>query len=287
MCFDCLSLDGLPMKKTVLDITDLQKYIPVFKGRFGTYIGKKLLKWLNVEKVNQVHANSCHLRGADFTSAILRDPLIDLKYVVHNQEILDHLPDEAFITVSNHPIGSLDGIMLIDLMASRRPDYKVMVNGVLNLITAMEDNFIAVKPDSTKQGANPENINGVRLSLARLKEGHPIGFFPAGAMSFYNKKERRIKDLPWAQSVVRLIRKANVPVYPVYFDFYNTCFFYFLGRIDWRIRTLRVPTEAFNKRGKTADIYIGEPIPPEKLKEITDDGALAEFLYKATYSVKK
>ena len=141
-----------------------------------------------------------------------------------------------------------------------------MVNGILTKIGAMEDNFISVVPDSHKRGANPANVNGVRLSLQRLKEGHPMGFFPAGAISFYNKKEKQVRDLSWAHSVIRLVRKAKAPVYPVYFDFQNTHFFYWLGNISWQIRTLRIPTEAFNKRGKKADVYIGEPISPPSRK---------------------
>lgn len=275
------------MKKNVVDIYDLQEMSPFFRSRFGTFIGKLAIKWFCVEKVNTVHANNCHLRGAEFTTALLNDPLIDISYTVHNEELLDNLPEGAFITVSNHPIGSIDGIMLIDIFASRRPDFKVMVNGVLTKIGAMEDNFISVVPDSKNQGANPANVNGVRLSLQRLREGHPMGFFPAGAISFYNKPSKAVRDLSWAHSVIRLIRKGRVSVYPVYFDFLNTNFFYWLGNIDWRIRTARIPAEAFNKRGKKVDIYIGEPITPEEIKEIPDDTDLADFLYNRTYAAKK
>ena len=275
------------MKKSVVDIYDLQEMAPFFRGPVGTFLGKLVIKLLCVDKVNKVHANSCSLRGAEFTTSLLKDPLIDIKYNVHNAEILDHLPEGAFCTISNHPIGSLDGIMLIDIFAARRPDFKVMVNGILTKIGAMDDNFISVIPDSNKQGANPSNINGVRLSLQRLKEGHPMGFFPAGAISFYNKKAKRIQDLPWTHSVIRLIRKSNVPIYPVYFDFLNSKFFYWLGNISWKIRTLRIPVEAFNKRGKTADVYIGEPIYPEEVKRFPDDKELAEFLYDRTYGAKK
>lgn len=275
------------MKKSVVDIYDLQEAAPFFKSRIGTFLGKLLIKILSVDKVNKVHENSCHLRGAEFTSALLSDPLIDIKYKLHNAEVLDHLPEGAFITVSNHPIGSLDGIMLIDIMAARRPDFKVMVNGVLTKIGAMRDNFVSVTPDSTNNGPNQSNINGVRYSLQCLKEGHPMGFFPAGAISFYNKEDKAIHDLPWTHSVIRLIRKANVPVYPVYFDFLNSRFFYWLGQIDWRIRTLRIPTEVFNKRGKTFDVYIGEPISPENIQLYKDDKELAEFLFKKTYGAKK
>lgn len=275
------------MKESVVDIQDMQEAAPFFKSRVGTFLGELLIKWLQVDKVNKVHANNCHLRGAAFTTALLNDPLIDIKYKLHHDEVLEHLPEGAFVTVSNHPIGSIDGIMLIDIMASRRPDFKVMVNGVLTKIGAMDDNFISVKPDSKKQGANLANVNGVRLSLQHLREGHPMGFFPAGAISFYNKKEKVVRDLSWAHSVIRLIRKANVTVYPIYFDFLNSSFFYWLGKIDWRIRTLRIPAEAFNKRGKTVDVYIGDPISPEEIRNFPDDTLLADFLYKKTYGAKK
>lgn len=274
------------MKESVVDIYDLQKAAPFFKSRIGTFLGKVLIKWLDIDKVNRVHANNCHLRGADFTTALLNDPLIDIKYKLHNAEVLGNLPEGAFVTVSNHPIGSIDGIMLIDIFASRRPDFKVMVNGILTNIGAMDDNFVSVKPDSKNEGANLKNMNGVRVSLQRLKEGHPMGFFPAGSISMYNKEAGRIQDLLWTHSVIRLIRKANAPIYPVYFDFLNSRFFYWLGRIDWRIRTLRIPAEAFNKRGRTVDIYIGDPINPEEIQGL-DDKELAEFLYKKTYGAKK
>jgi len=275
------------MKKSVVDINDLQEMAPFFKGCIGNLLGKALIKWLSVDKVNQVHANSCHLRGAAFTSALLKDPLINISYKLHNKELLNNLPEGAFITVSNHPIGSLDGIILIDIFASVRPDFCVMVNGILNKIGAMEDNFIAVKPDSNNKGANLKNVNGVRTSLTRLHDGHPMGFFPAGAISFYDKKQKRILVLPWTHSIIRLIRKANVPVYPVYFDFVNSPFFYWLGNVDWRIRTLRIPGEVFNKKGKEFDVYLRQPIPAEEIQQYKDDTALAEFLYNKTYDTKK
>ena len=275
------------MKKEVFGLSDLQDVSSFFETKFGAWIGKKLIKWLEIEKVNQVHAAHCDLRGADFTTAILNDPLINVKYRVHHEDILDTLPEGAFLTISNHPIGSIDGIMLIDIFARRRPDFKVMVNGILAKIGAMGDNFISVQPDSKNLGANMKNINGVRLSLAHLKEGHPMGFFPAGAISMYNKDTKKIQDLPWTHSVIRLIKKSKLPVYPVYFDFLNSNFFYSLARIDWRIRTLRIAAEAFNKQGREVDVYLGDPILPSEIQAFDDDTQLADFLYKRTYASKK
>lgn len=66
------------MKETVIDSNDLKAMSPFFNTGFGSWVGKLLIKWLEIDKVNQAHKNSCHLRGAAFTSALLRDPLIDL-----------------------------------------------------------------------------------------------------------------------------------------------------------------------------------------------------------------
>ena len=48
-----------------------------------------------------------------------------------------------------------------------------------------------------------------------------------------------------------------------------------------------IPAEAFNKRGRTVDVYIGEPVSPEEIQNIADDKDLAEFLYQRTYAAKK
>lgn len=275
------------MKRTVVDIYDLQEMVPFFRSRFGTILGKLMMKCFAIDKVNRVYANSCHLGGAEFTSSLLKDPLINISYEVHNKEILDTLPEGTFITVSNHPIGSLDGIILIDIFAKKRPDFKVMVNGILTRVRAMDDNFISVQPDSEKKGGNPKNVNGVRTSLAWLKEGHPMGFFPAGGISSYNNEVKAVCDIPWAENIIRLIRKTKVPVYPVLFDFYNSRFFYWLGTVSWKIRTVRIPAEVFNKKGHRVDVYMGEPIQAEEIQRITDDRELADFLYKKTYQAKR
>ena len=46
------------MKESVVDVHDLQETAPFFKSRFGTFLGKVLIKWLSVDKVNKAHAHS-------------------------------------------------------------------------------------------------------------------------------------------------------------------------------------------------------------------------------------
>ena len=81
--------------------------------------------------------------GAQCATRLINEA-IKVKLRVDGEDVLDRLPEGAFITVSNHPYGALDGIALIHLIGSRRPEFKVMVNMILNHIGGLRPNFIAV-----------------------------------------------------------------------------------------------------------------------------------------------
>jgi len=204
------------MKRTVIDVDFLESKSSLFRGRFGHWLARLVFRMLAINRVNWVYGRSCDRSGAAFAEGLLNDLGVD--YRIGNAERLQHLPEGAFITVSNHPYGGLDGIMLIHLMAGIRPDYKVMVNQILTLIEAMDENFISVKPRVGNKNV-PANtaINGIRETLKRLKEGHPVGFFPAGAVSMFNLKLLRVRDREWQEGILKLIQLAKVPVVPIRF----------------------------------------------------------------------
>lgn len=274
------------MKKTVIDEEYLASVSPFFRGKAGKLFATGVLKILGIDKVNALYGRNCHKQGPEFTTLILKD--IGVSYDIINEERLKSLPEGAFITVSNHPLGSIDGIMLIDIFAKRRPDFKVMVNGILTHIEAMDENFIAVKPvTGNNNSTSATSINGVRESLERLRDNHPLGFFPAGAISMLDPKTGEIEDREWQSSVVRLIKGAKVPVYPVYFDGLNSGFFYQLGRLSWLLRSMRIPHEVFNKRGTKFRVVIGAPVTVEEQRQYKNIEDLANLLKTRTYDLKK
>ena len=78
-----------------------------------------------------------------------------------------------------------------------------------------------------------------------------------------------------------------MPVVPIYFHGHNSLIFNILGLISWKIRTLRLPSEVFLKRGKTIHISVGEPIMPEEIAKFDDIDELGEFLKQKTYSMRE
>ena len=275
--------DNLIVRPDVLNYDDIRQMIPKLDGheKFVNW----LLHFLSVDKVNQVHRNCCDTPGPEFVRRLLFDEFkITLR--VDNEQVLDHLPQGAFITVSNHPFGALDGITLIHLVASRRPKFKVLVNMMLNKISAMRPNFIAVDALASDDPAKRAvSVNGIRQALRQLKDGEPVGFFPAGAMS-KSTLRHGLQDRQWQKSVLQIISKAKVPVIPIFFHGRNSHWCNFLGHACWPARSLRLPAEVFRKVGTELHVSVGDPISPEEqaLHNASPE-LLGEFLRQKTYQL--
>lgn len=270
------------MKEKLIDQAVLERLSPIFKKSYGSVLGKIALKFIGGDKVNRVYDSAKFKTGTDIEDAMIDGLGITRK--VHNIEVLNQFEGKPFITVSNHPYGHIDGIMLIGEVAKIRQDYKVMVNWMLGLIDIMGDHFIGVNPYSSDK-VNVSSLGGVKECIDHVKSGHALGFFPAGAVS-KNIGNNKVEDREWQEGVIKLIQKLNVPVIPAYFSGQNSWFFNFLDKIDWRIRTLRLCHELDTKKGKTIDLIFGNPIFPEEQALYKDTKEFGKFLKAKTYALK-
>lgn len=272
-----------PYKRLVLDHDDIVSLAPWFKGR--DKLIDRLFKLLWIDKVNWIHDHNADTPGVGFVEGLLRDRNATVE--VHGEDVLDNLPPGGFITVSNHPFGALDGMILIKLVGERRPDFKVMVNMILKHVGALRDTFFAVDALASDDPAKRAvSMRGIAQSLNHVRKGHPLGFFPAGAVSKITPK-LRIEDRDWQPNIMRLIQKLKVPVVPIYFHGHNSLWFNILGLIDWRLRTLRLPCEVFHRKNPVYRVSVGKPIPPEVYLEQQSPEELAKFLKAKTYEIKK
>ncbi|MCC8146090.1 MAG: lysophospholipid acyltransferase family protein [Bacteroidales bacterium] len=267
------------MKEKLIDIKLFESLSPVFKKSYGPFLAKCAMKIAGLNKVNRVYDSAKYKEGTDIEDAMIDGLGITRK--VHNIDVLKQFEGEPFITVSNHPYGHIDGIMLIGEVAKVRPDYKVMVNWMLGLIDIMEDHFIGVNPYSS-DSVKKSSLDGVKECILHLKQKHPLGFFPAGAVS-KSIGNNKVEDRDWQEGVLKLIRKAKVPVVPVYISGQNSWFFNFLDKIDWRIRTVRLCHELDTKKGKTIHMVFGDPISLEEQNNYKDINSFGQFLKEKTY----
>ena len=267
----------------VITFEDVVKAVPALAKH------PKLVNWafklLAIDKVNYVHGKYCKTTGIPFSSLLVNEEY-HWKLRVDNCEVLERFKTGPFITVSNHPFGSYDGIILLHLVGSQRPDFKVMVNLILNQLQAMRPSFIAVDP---MKSDDPEKkkitMQGMRAAIKHVKEGHPLGFFPAGAISKIDR-HLRVTDREWQPVIMRLIRQFQVPVIPIFFHGRNSTFFNILGMIDWRLRTMRLPRELFASYNKEVHVSIGDPISVEEQNSHETLEDLGKFLRAKTYELR-
>lgn len=271
------------VRPDILNYDDLRKMIPALDGH--PKLTGWLMKLLWLDRCNKTHAAICDTPGPDAPRRLLEEQW-HINVVVDGQEVLDHLPEGAFITVSNHPFGAIDGIILINLFGQRRPKFKVMVNMILNYISAMRPNFIAVDQSASSDPAKRAvSVAGIRAVLKQLKEGEPIGFFPAGAMSKTTLRHG-LQDREWQDSVLQIIYKAKVPVIPVFFHGRNSRMCNIMGHVCWPLRSLMIPREMIKKSGKTVRVSVGQPISVEEQSRFDSPKALGQFLREKTYELK-
>lgn len=275
------------MKEKLLSYDDVRKMSPILRGPFGNILIKFAMWLTGMNKVNRIYDTSKQYEGPEFCKHLLQD--VGVNIVVENIEVLNQYEGAAFITVSNHAYGHIDGIAAIATIASVRPDYKMMVNFILGMIDAMSPNFIAVNPFQSGKMASKSSLEGIKQSIEHIKSGHPLGFFPAGAVSKTKVRNFRmeVEDREWQEPVLKLIKKSKVPVIPMYFSGKNSWFFNFLDLVNWRLRSLRLGHEVYNKKGKTIYLRLGEPISPEEQAKHTDIKEFGEFLKAKTYALAK
>lgn len=272
----------------VITAKDLENLSPLFRGKVGNAFAKALMSFTGVEKINRLHQyveDNGIPYGPDAAKGILDCAGID--YLIGHPERLENLPEGAFITISNHAYGHIDGIALVDMIGHKRPGVKVMVNKLLMLIRCLAPTFISVDPTGDeRKPATSESINGVKQALQTIRSGEPLCLFPSGAVS--DLKPRKgwiIEDRDWQDAAIKLIMKAGVPVIPIRFFDRNSLFYYFLGLIDFRVRLIRLCHEMTNKKGKQVRISIGEVISVEEQKQYTDIKEFKEFLRSKIYEM--
>lgn len=269
---------------SVISLQELEQLAPIFRGKGGHALARALMKMLAVDKVCDTTDRNSFSQGPDFAHNILRD--FGGIYQIGNSHRLQALPQGPFITVSNHAYGHMDGILLADIFGHLRSDYKIMVNKILTRIYPLTPSFITVIPQgNVKKSPTSESLAGIKSVLSHVGAGHPVGFFPSGAVSDLSLKDRCIRDRDWQDDVIKLIRKVRVPVVPVRFFDRNSMFYYLLGLIDWRIRVARLPAELFNKQGKRLRLAVGETISVEEQQQCTSIGELKTLLRRSVYDM--
>ncbi len=241
-----------------------------------------LMNLLSINRINECYKRNIDKSAIDFIDAVLSE--FGVHYEIDEKE-LKNLPKEgAFISVSNHPFGGIEGLILLRILLSQRPDAAIMANFLLKKIKPISPHVLAVNPFESYREAF-SSVKGIKESLKHLKEGRPIGIFPAGEVSSFQTHSKRVTDREWQSGVLKLIQHAQVPVVPIFFKGNNSLIFHLLGYIHPLLRTAKLPSEMLNKGGTVVKIRIGKPIAVADQQAFKSVTQLGRFLRAKTYAL--
>lgn len=265
---------GLVNAKEVAQTINLDKF-----GFLGTTFGWALMKILNLNTLNKIYDKNKHLKEIDFINALIND--FEIKFEIPEEDLKRIPKTGPFITISNHPLGGVDGILLLKLLLDHRPDFKILANFLLHRIEPMKSYVMPVNPFEGKKELQ-SNLGGFKASLEHLKDGHPLGIFPAGEVSTY-RDGKLIVDKPWEEAVMKLIQRAKVPIVPIYFHAKNSKLFYRMAKMSDTLRTAKLPSEVLTQKQRLIRVRIGNPISVNTQDEYQTLEDFTNFLRTKTY----
>ena len=128
------------------------------------------------------------------------------------------------------------------------------------------------------EGHQEANRRGIREALEWVKQGHMLIVFPAGEVASWSRHHRRVLDPQWNRNMARIARMTGAKSIPAFISGTNSVGFHLAGMIHPRLRTLFLPHELINKRGRRMEVRIGAPVEGETLKAIRDDDKAIDLL---------
>lgn len=230
-----------------------------------------LERFIRQRELNEILRLGEGSEGSAFAGRVLRHLEITTETVG-----FDKLPEGRYMFASNHPLGGLDGIALIELLGLRYGDEGVrfLVNDMLMNVEPLRNVFLPVNKYGSQGRKAAMAINEAMASDMQILQ------FPAGLVSRLHD-DGNIADLEWQKAFVAKAIEYERDIVPVRFEGLNRRRFYRLARlrkklgIKVNLEQAMLPAEVCEARGKHFRIVFGSPV---SWRELRDSGKSAKEL---------
>jgi putative hemolysin len=237
-----------------------------------------LRRVIHEQEINEFLFTNKNRDGLDFVDAI-----IEGFGAIVKTEGEHNIPLQGrYIVASNHPLGGLDGVALMQVMGRVRNDIIFPVNDILTYLPNLQVLFIPIN----KHGSNTENVKIIHQTFESDKM---ILYFPAGLVS--RKQNGIIKDLEWKKTFIAKAKQYHRDILPVHIEGKNSSFFYNIANlrkklgIKANIEMLFLPDEMYRQKNKVIRIKIGKPIPYQTFDEKFNANEWAEKVKTHIYKI--
>jgi len=286
---DEMANDDIPERLIDLEAVIASKN-PALLRVIPRFIMNYLKRIVHQEEVNGYIWRNRDKTGLPFVEAILREFGIHVVMLDKRTSPLPASPiipaEGRYIVASNHPLGGLDGMALIQELGRIRQDIVFPVNDLLMNVPGLRPLFIPIN----KHGRNTENAKLINDTFA---SGKTILYFPAGLVSRKQRLHGKtvVSDLEWKSTFIKKAKKYERDIIPVYVQGQNSNFFYNLAR--WRkrlgiganIEMLYLVDEMSKQLNQTLTLIAGDIIPFTTFDKSKSDGEWAEWVKEKVYDL--
>ena len=262
-----IDVEGVLAKKN----PNLARFLPKIVINYLKHI-------VHQDEVNAMINKASNLYGLDFVDAILTQYEILVKPIG-----IENIPPQGRVIVaSNHPLGGIDGVGLMQAVGRVRKDILFPVNDILLYLENLKPLFIPIN----KLGSNVENI---RLFNESFASNNLICYFPFGLVS--RRKNGKIEDLEWKKTFITKARSNKRDIIPTHISGRSSNFFYNLSEIRKKlgiranIEMLYLSDEFHKQKGSTMRITFGKLIPWQTFDNRFSDAQWAEKLRIHSYEL--
>src|SRR5574344_1432668 len=267
-------------------VIDVRKIIASKSRKLSRFVPKFIVRYLekiiHQNDINELLCKYGDSEGVEFVAKILESLNVRTEVRYLSEDRIKS--DGRYIFVSNHPLGGLDGMVLISELGKKFGDIKFVVNDFLMNIAPLESIFVPVNKLGGMTRSYSDSINNLYLSQ------NQILYFPAGICSRRIKGE--ITDLRWQTSFYKKALTSGREIVPIYFSGRNSNFFYRLAKfrkligLKFNIEMLFLPDEMFRQRNSCFEVVVGVPEKPKKYRDRRELQKFCDEIRDKVFSLK-
>lgn len=265
-------------------LIDIEKVFAAKNAGMLRFIPRFFINYLkrivHQDDINAFILSCKDIKGIDFADAIINK--FGASVTIRG---LDNIPGHGrFVFAANHPLGGLDGMVLIHAVSKKHANIKFPVNDILMNLTNFENIFLPIN----KHGATGKNA--ARQMEEAFASDAQMLMFPAGMVS--RKTKGVIRDAQWKKTFVAKAVKHHRDIIPVHISGENSPFFYNLHNIrnffgiKLNIEMLYLPDEMYKQYHKEITITFGQPIPWDEFHNAPTQQT-ADKIKETAYSLAK
>lgn len=256
---------------------------PKLAKRIPNFVINLIRRLIHEDELNYILKEYSSYSGVEFSMKVVKylNKSVHFKYI--DKESIKN--GERYIFVSNHPLGGLDGLILISEIGKQFGNVKFVVNDFLMNVAPLKSIFVPVN----KVGKMNRDY---ACTIDKLYESeNQIIYFPAGLCS--RLIEGKITDLEWQTNFYKKAFISGRKIVPINFSGRNSMFFYrlaklrkFLG-IKFNVEMIFLPNEMFKQRSSDFNVTIGTPIEPQIWSDRDDLREKCDNIRGVVYNMQK